>query len=68
MEPFLVSLTLEKELEQISRYRDTIDPKATVYLVIFDRTEAGRKKSWDERLTREEVKREDGKTIVVIGG
>ncbi|MEA1910239.1 MAG: AAA-like domain-containing protein [Spirochaetota bacterium] len=62
------ALTLEEGLKQISRYRDTIDPKATAYLVIFDRTEAGRKKSWDERLTREEIKREDGKTIVVIGG
>jgi len=60
--------TLDKGLEQISRYRDSIDPDAPSYLVIFDRTSAGRKKSWEERLTRDEVLQNDGRKIVVIGG
>ena len=41
--------TIEQGLTQIGRYRDSIDPKAAAYLVVFDRTEAGRAKSWEER-------------------
>ncbi len=66
--------TIEEGLEQIERYRDHIDASAPAYLVVFDRTQAGRAKSWEERLTREEYGKEsDGSVaasgkIVVFGG
>ena len=59
---------LKQGLAQVTRYRDIIDPTAPTYLVIFDRTKFGRKKSWEDRLTRDEVKMDDGRKIVVIGG
>jgi hypothetical protein len=37
-------------LEQINRYRDTIDPSAPAYLVIFDRRPETRQKPWEERI------------------
>ncbi len=61
-------ITLEDGLKQITKYRDKIDPNARAYLVIFDRTETGRKKTWEERLTREEITLDDGRDVVVIGG
>ncbi len=59
---------LEKGLVQIDRYRDRIDPSAPAYLVIFDRTESGKLKSWEERLTRDVVATGNGREVVVIGG
>ena len=43
----------EEGLRQISRYRDSVDSMAPAYLVIFDRRNASKAKSWDERLTWE---------------
>jgi hypothetical protein len=37
-------------LEQISRYRDTINPAASAYLVVFDRRSETREKPWEERI------------------
>ena len=37
-------------LEQISRYRDTIDTSAPAYLVIFDRRPETRQKPWEDRI------------------
>jgi hypothetical protein len=48
-------------LEQIARYRDTIDRAAPAYLLIFDRRGEGKQKSWEERLTWET---ENGITVV----
>ena len=59
--------TLEEGLEQVERYRDHIDHAAPACLVIFDRTPAGRAKSWEERLTREEYGAGSDK-VVVFGG
>ena len=59
--------TLEEGLEQIERYRDHIDPSAPACLVVFDRTPAGRAKSWEERLTREEYGSDPDK-VLVFGG
>jgi hypothetical protein len=59
---------LEQGLQQIARYRDSIDPQAPAYLVIFDRTEAGRQKSWEERLTWDEMRDGDEKIVTVVGG
>ncbi|MEI6389457.1 MAG: AAA family ATPase, partial [Spirochaetota bacterium] len=39
--------TIRKGLEQVIRYRDSIDGNADAWLVVFDRTPAGRKKSWE---------------------
>jgi hypothetical protein len=55
-------------LQQIAKYRDTIDTvadtsaHAPAYLVIFDRRSEGKKSPWDERLTWAE---EGG--IIVVG-
>lgn len=43
----------EEGLRQISRYRDSVDSTAPAYLVIFDRRNESKAKSWDERLTWE---------------
>ena len=40
----------EEGLEQISRYRDSIDPSAPAYLAIFDRREQSKALSWDEKI------------------
>jgi hypothetical protein len=52
----------EEGLEQIVRYRDTIDKNAPSYLVIFDRRAAGEQTSWEERITWEK----EG-TVTVVG-
>jgi hypothetical protein len=52
----------EEGLEQIARYRDTIDKNAPSYLVIFDRRAAGEQASWEERITWEQ----DG-PVTVLG-
>jgi hypothetical protein len=59
---------LQQGLQQIARYRERMAPDAPAYLVIFDRTEAGRQKPWEDRLTREEAVAGDGRAVVVIGG
>ena len=51
----------EEGLEQITRYRDKIDAAAFAYLVIFDRRNETKEKSWDERLSWEV---ENGITVV----
>jgi len=59
--------TINQGLAQIVRYRDTLDRQAPCWLVVFDRTVTGRQKSWEERLTWEEVTTETG-MITIIGG
>ena len=59
--------TVEKGLEQAARYRDTVAPGAPTYLVVFDRTDAGRAKTWEERLTWES-RDAPGGPIAVVGG
>jgi hypothetical protein len=59
---------VEKGLEQIEKYRDRIDPQASAYLVVFDRTKTSRKKSWEKRLTWDIVTSPVGKEVVVVGG
>ena len=60
--------TLEEGLEQVQRYSDLVTPLTSVALVIFDRTPAGREKSWDERISYEEVVVDSGRTVMVFGG
>jgi hypothetical protein len=60
-------LTVEEGLTQTLRYRDTIDSGAPCYLVVFDRTPAGRALTWDERLTWQVVQTPTG-TVTVVGG
>jgi hypothetical protein len=60
-------ITVEEGLVQTIRYRDLIDPKAVCYLVVFDRTPAGRAQSWDGRLTWNAVQTPSGK-VTVVGG
>ena len=57
--------TVDEGLEQVSRYRDTIDKKANAWLVVFDRTPNGRRKSWKRRLSWE-VRETGG--VTVVGG
>jgi len=45
----------EDGLRQIAMYRDKTAPAAPAYLVIFDRRPNVREKSWDERITWENV-------------
>ena len=60
--------TIAEGLRQISRYRQTIDPQAAAYLVVFDRTETGRATPWETRLTWEVRNGGDGKPVTVVGG
>jgi len=59
--------TVAEGLEQVIRYRDTIDRSADAWLVVFDRTPAGRQKSWEERLTWE-LRETPGGVVTVVGG
>lgn len=59
--------TIQEGLRQISRYRDTVDPKASAYLVVFDRTPEGRSSPWESRLYWEK-RGHESKTITLIGG
>jgi hypothetical protein len=59
--------TVAEGLGQVLRYRDTIDRGADAWLVVFDRTSAGRQKSWEERLTWEVVETAGG-MVTVVGG
>ncbi|MEI6873899.1 MAG: AAA family ATPase [Spirochaetota bacterium] len=58
--------TVKKGLEQVIRYRDSIDPGADAWLVVFDRTPAGRLKSWEERLSWEALETA-GALVTVVG-
>jgi len=60
-------VTILEGLKQIARYRDHIDPSAPAFLVVFDRTPAGRAKTWEERFTREEREASGGKVTVISG-
>ena len=59
--------TLAEGLEQVARYRRRIGAGTPSYLVLFDRTPAGRAKSWDERISWE-VCEADGGPVTVVGG
>jgi hypothetical protein len=50
-----------KGLEQTAKYRDTKDPQAPAYLVIFDRRGATKNEPWDKRLSWQ---KENGITVV----
>jgi type II secretory pathway predicted ATPase ExeA len=55
-----------KGLEQTKKYRDTKAPNASAYLVIFDRRDAAKDLSWDERISwQEEVV--PGGMVTVVG-
>jgi hypothetical protein len=41
----------QEGLQQIGRYRDTVDPAAPAYLVIFDRRPEAKEKTWEERIS-----------------
>jgi len=58
---------IKEGLEQIGKYRDRLSPDADSYLVVFDRTPAGRQMNWDERLTWD-VTETKGKKVTVVGG
>jgi hypothetical protein len=59
--------TVTEGLEQVIRYRDTIDRSADAWLVVFDRTPAGRQKTWEERLSWE-LRETAGGSVTVVGG
>jgi hypothetical protein len=59
-------MTVDDGLRQVLRYRDTIDRQAAAWLVVFDRTPAGRAQSWDERLTWE-TRNTDNGSVTVVG-
>ena len=57
--------TVMQGIEQIARYRDLIDRGAASYMVVFDRTDAGRARTWEERLSWDVVDAPGGKVAVV---
>jgi hypothetical protein len=59
--------TVDEGLAQAARYRDSVDSASPTYLVVFDRTQAGRAKPWDERITWES-RDAPGGAIAVVGG
>lgn len=60
--------TLEEALRQVSRYRASVGgPETPTYVVLFDRTPAGRALPWEQRLTWEELDTEGGR-VTVVGG
>jgi hypothetical protein len=61
------AITVEEGLVQTIRYRNLIDPEAACYLVVFDRTPAGRALTWPERLTWNAAQTPAGK-VTVVGG
>lgn len=60
--------TITDGLQQITRYRDKIDGQAAAYLVVFDRTEAGRATPWEARLTWDASTDAAGRPVTVVGG
>ncbi len=59
--------TVAQGLDQVLRYRDVIDRGADAWLVVFDRSAAGRGKSWEERLSWE-LRETAGGMVTVVGG
>jgi len=59
--------TMREGLDQVNWYRERIDPGCGAYLVLFDRTPAGRTLPWPERLTWERVETPAG-AVTVVGG
>jgi hypothetical protein len=59
--------TVKQGLEQVIRYRDTIDRGADAWLVVFDRTVKGLRKSWKKRLSWEVLETVGG-GVTVVGG
>jgi hypothetical protein len=60
--------TLEEALEQVARYRATVGGAETpTYIAFFDRTPAGRAKTWYERITWDVMETASGK-VTVVGG
>jgi hypothetical protein len=59
--------TVQQGLEQVIRYRDTIDRGADAWLVVFDRTVKGRRMSWKKRLSWELLETAGG-GVTVVGG
>lgn len=59
---------LKSGLQQVEQYADRIDSKAPMALVVFDRTPAGRQKSWEERISYQEKQTESGNMVMVFGG
>jgi hypothetical protein len=59
--------TKQEGIAQTNRYRASIDPSASAYLVLFDRTPAGRALPWEERLTWGVVETDEG-AVTVVGG
>jgi hypothetical protein len=56
---------LEEALTQVSRYRATVGDRNTpTYIALFDRTPAGRKMPWEERLTWDILQTETGPVTV----
>ena len=61
------AITQAEGIVQVNRYRDIIDPNCKAFLVLFDRTPAGRKLSWEERLTWQIIATGSG-DVTVVGG
>jgi hypothetical protein len=57
----------DEGLEQIAKYRDTVDSNAASYLVIFDRRDSAKSLSWEQRISWQEEAGPSGKIITVIG-
>jgi hypothetical protein len=65
--PYDTPLEIRDEgLGQIQKYRDKIDTNAPAYLVIFDRRDASKKLSWDEKIYWQE-EAVTGGTVTVVG-
>jgi len=52
---------------QIGKFQDGLSSDDASYLVVFDRTPAGRQMNWDEQLTWD-VTKTKGKKVTVVGG
>lgn len=60
------STSIAEALAQVSRYRATVGGVDTpTYVALFDRTNAGRQRSWDERLTWDVVATNNGNVTIV---
>jgi hypothetical protein len=61
--------TLEEALAQVARYRATVGgPETATHIALFNRTEAGRKSSWHERLTWDVVDHQSSNWRVAVSG
>jgi hypothetical protein len=56
----------EEGLKQIAKYRDTVDPNAASYLVLFDRRGSSGNVPWDERIYWQE-EAVTGGIVTVVG-